>query len=128
MAYATRSEVLCTRAARLVEVAALPDGAYINALDTAALLNTGEGVLANWRSKRVGPRFVRLRGAIRYQLGALKAFAEGRDDLSWDANSREAQQKIDRQLAGDRTEAQEAREALAVHHELPEHLLESSTA
>ena len=81
MSYSTRTEVLHQRAARLAEIADLPDCAYITPLDAAALLDTSPGVMANWRSKKRGPRFVRSGDFIRYQLGALKAFAEVHLDL-----------------------------------------------
>jgi hypothetical protein len=87
VSYSTRTEVLHQRAARLAEIADLPDCAYITPLDAAALLDTSPGVMANWRSKKRGPRFVRSGDFIRYQLGALKAFAEGRDRLEWAAPS-----------------------------------------
>jgi hypothetical protein len=85
MSYLNHSDTLRLRAARLTEIADYPDCAYISAVDAAALLDTSPGVLANWRSRKVGPRFVRFRDSIRYQMGALKAFAEGRDRLEWDA-------------------------------------------
>jgi hypothetical protein len=124
MTYRNRIETFRSYAGLLAKIAELPDCANVDSNVSAAFLNTSRGVLANWRSMRRGPRYVKHGGSIRYQIGALKAFAEGRDDLSWDANSHEAQQKIDRPLAGDPAEAQETRGALAVHQELPEHLLE----
>jgi hypothetical protein len=87
-------------------------------VDAAALLDTSPRVLANWRSKKVGPRFVRLRGdSIRYQMGALKAFAEGRDRLEGDA--------LPDPSIVEPQDVSESREALAVHREV---LLASSTA
>jgi hypothetical protein len=80
MAYAQHS-----RTDLLNEIAGLPDFTCVTAKHAAAMIDTTPAVLANWRSARRGPRFVRNGDFIRYQIGALKAFIQGRDRMEWGA-------------------------------------------
>jgi hypothetical protein len=53
----------------------LPDDAYVTAKHAAAVLDTTYGQLANWRSERRGPPFVRGKARfLRYRISDLKAF------------------------------------------------------
>ncbi len=39
--------------------------------ETSKLLKISEGTLANWRSKGIGPIYIKLNGAVRYDKGQL---------------------------------------------------------
>ena len=55
----------------LKAIAKLPPTAYLTSRQAAAYLGTTPGVLANWRSMRLGPRYHGFREFIRYRKGDL---------------------------------------------------------
>lgn len=65
-------------AALLAHVDTLPGYTLIQPKLAAKLLGTAKGTLANWRSKRVGPEFVRQGDFVRYELRALRAWIDER--------------------------------------------------
>jgi len=52
------------------------------AAEAAQVLGISTKTLANWRWKGNGPSFVKIGGAIRYQVGELKSFIEIRQRTS----------------------------------------------
>jgi hypothetical protein len=67
-----------TRAELLADIEGLPANAYLGAHHAAAYLGTTIGVLANWRSQRVGPRYEGSKEFIRYRLCDLRSLMQGR--------------------------------------------------
>lgn len=47
----------------------------LNTAEAARFLNVNERTLEAWRSKGVGPAFVKLRRCARYKLSSLREFA-----------------------------------------------------
>lgn len=60
-------------------VRATPDG-RVTRREAARVLGVAERTLANWKSRRCGPRQLRLRGRVFYRMEDLQSFieAEGR--------------------------------------------------
>ncbi len=69
-----------SRAELISEIEDLPPVAYVSPLHAAALIGTTPGVLANWRSARVGPQFSGQRNFIRYKLSALRTWMAQREN------------------------------------------------
>jgi hypothetical protein len=47
---------------------------YLTPTEAAAKLHTTEGVLANWRAKKMGPRWVKVGGKIMYPSDAVSTY------------------------------------------------------
>jgi hypothetical protein len=60
------------RAIVLREIIDLPEQALLTSAKAAAYLDTTVGVLANWRSARVGPKYCGAKAFIRYKLKDLE--------------------------------------------------------
>jgi hypothetical protein len=60
------------RALLLRQIAGLPGEAFLTSTQAAAYLNTSLGVLANWRSARVGPKYCGANAFIRYRFKDLE--------------------------------------------------------
>lgn len=54
----------------------MPTKAFLTATDLAGRWNGAftTGTLANWRSKKVGPAFIKLRGRVLYPLDKVEAW------------------------------------------------------
>lgn len=65
----------------------LAPAAYLTERQAAALLNLSPETLRSWRSRRRGPPFVRLGGAVRYDSTALRRWAAGTDTTALETPS-----------------------------------------
>lgn len=63
-------------AAALTELHSLPDEAPLSTREAAAFLNLSPSSLSWYRSKRIGPEYIKMgTKTVRYRVGALRAYA-----------------------------------------------------
>lgn len=53
---------------------AAPEVQYLTPGDLAELLQISGGTIANWRTRKVGPEFIRIGGLVRYSPAAVEAW------------------------------------------------------
>lgn len=51
-----------------------PEVQYLTPEDLAAMLQIAVGTIANWRTRKVGPEYVRIGGVVRYRPEAVSAW------------------------------------------------------
>nr|NJM01832.1 helix-turn-helix domain-containing protein [Desulfobacula sp.] len=49
---------------------------FLNTKKTAAVLGVKDNTLEIWRHRGIGPKFVKIGGAVRYRIGDLEAYIE----------------------------------------------------